>query len=236
MEIEYLDWDSNFFKKKIGKILEVNNDEVLLQNTLSKARKDGYELIYVFGSENLILNERTLSHYNGSLVDQKVLYEKSIVDSTELQTFALEYNSSTATEDIITLGYLSGKYSRYFIDKNFNPNDFYRLYKIWVEKSVSHEIANHVFCVYDNETAIGLVTLNSQAQKGTIGLIAVSEGIQGKGIGRALINACINKLVEQKVNTIEVPTQLSNQQACSFYEKCGFSVKSITTIYHFWLI
>jgi dTDP-4-amino-4,6-dideoxy-D-galactose acyltransferase len=44
-----------------------------------------------------------------------------------------------------------------------------------------------------------------------------------------------DKLIESNIFTLEVPTQLDNIQACRFYEKCGFQIKEIKNIYHFWL-
>ena len=80
-----------------------------------------------------------------------------------------------------------------------------------------------------------MATLKITADKGVIGLIAVSPLSQGKGYGHILNDACCNELIMRNINTIEVATQKDNKSACRFYEKCGFSVQSVTNIYHFWL-
>lgn len=235
MKIEYLAWDSEFFQKRIGKIVLSNNDNNILQTLLNQAKTEQYELLYVFGNEDVIIHEVLLTNYNGSLVDRKVLYTKYLESSINSATNAIEYESKLLSKDFESLGYLSGKYSRFFTDKQFSDADFHKLYKIWVEKSISREIANHVYCVYEGAKVIGMVTLKIEPEHGHIGLIAVSEEIQGKGVGKSLINACTNKLISLNIPNIEVPTQFYNQKACAFYEKCGFEVKLITNIYHFWL-
>lgn len=53
--------------------------------------------------------------------------------------------------------------------------------------------------------------------------------------GKQLINRTKQTAIELGLKYIEVPTQYDNKQACRFYEACGFQVKSITNIYHFWL-
>ena len=52
---------------------------------------------------------------------------------------------------------------------------------------------------------------------------------------KQLINRTRQTAIELGLKNIEVPTQYDNKQACRFYEVCGFQVKSITNIYHFWL-
>ena len=53
--------------------------------------------------------------------------------------------------------------------------------------------------------------------------------------GKQLINRTKQTAFELGLKYIEVPTQYDNKQACRFYEACGFQIKSITNIYHFWL-
>ena len=87
----------------------------------------------------------------------------------------------------------------------------------------------------ENEQIKGMVTLKISEKIGHIGLIAVSSKAQGNGYGKMLIKACENKLFTNDIFQLEAPTQKDNVQACGFYEKCGFKIKEITNIYHFWL-
>ena len=108
------------------------------------------------------------------------------------------------------------------------------MYREWINKSVSKTIADEVF-LYENKQILGIVTLKLKENIATIGLIAVAENQQGKGIGRKLVDACMDFCQKNNIKKIEVATQKANLQACNFYEKYGFSVKEITPIYHFWL-
>lgn len=233
MNINYLDWDSNFFQTKIGKVILENTADI--DRFLLEAKENKYKLIYLFSEESCIIDDKFLLDYNGILADRKVLYSKFINDSVLLPTLAVEYKFENLTTEIENLAYQSGIYSRFKTDSNFNSVDFFRLYKLWAQKSISHEIADYVFCVNDNGITIGFVTLKIMSNLGHIGLIAVSDDHRGKGIGTHLINACVNKLIELNIGVIDVPTQLQNKEACSFYKKCGFEIKSITNIYHFWI-
>lgn len=232
-DIKFLAWDSDFFKKKIGRIDYEGNADI--SSLLGYVKANDYDLIYVFGTKDLCIDQYILDEFQGNLVDRKVMYEKKIIDFIETPPSVSEYKHSKLDAVLEQLAYESGRHSRFRLDSHFQPDDFYRMYKTWIIKSIKKEIADKVFVIKDNDNVSAMVTLKINSPKGEIGLIAVSEQSQGKGYGKALIDVCCNELLQCGVNTIEVPTQMENKSACQFYEKCGFSVKSITNIYHFWL-
>jgi len=235
MNLEYLSWDSDFFSKKIGKISCNSNAESELRLLLSKAKEQGYQLVYVFGEENLFLDQLFLKKYYAKLVDRKVIYTQSLVATEKTINKVEEYKNLIITDELESLSYLSGACSRFRLDNHFEPEEFFRLYKTWMSKSLSGELADKVFVVRELNEIVGIVTLKFQKEVGNIGLIAVSETVQNKGYGKDLINACRNAVISEGFQQLEVPTQMGNISACRFYEKCGFKIKSITNIYHFWL-
>ena len=232
MELEYLSWDSVFFKRKIGRFLIGNFCD--LHTVLEEAKSENFQLIYVFGNKDFFVDKKTLDCFNGRLVDRKVLYEKDIENEQKRSTFTSEYIGNL-TSDLEKLAYLSGKFSRFKLDNNFHELDFYRMYKIWIQESVKRQIADNVFVTKEKNIVKGMVTLKISNEKGIIGLLAVAPDTQRKGYGKALISACENELLRKGVLTLGVSTQLDNIQGCNFYEKCGFRVKEINNIYHFWL-
>jgi len=230
--IKYLSWDSNFFGKKTGKIICNNPSE--LPNFLYKAKQENYKLIYVFGNENYYVEDEIIKQYNGKLIDRKALYHKRVTELLSLPE-QVEIYKGKLTKELEDLTYISGEYSRFKLDKNFKETDFYRMYKKWIINSLSGQIADFVFVLRENRQLKGMVTLKNSEKTGHIGLIAVSPETQGKGYGKMLIKACENQLLAKDIFQLEAPTQKDNVQACSFYEKCGFKIKEITNIYHFWL-
>jgi len=231
-KIEYLAWDSEFFNKKIGRIIVGNSENIV--NILEEAKKEDYQLIYAFGNEDFYVKKEILQQYNGKLVDEKLLYYKLISEPYPFLEQIEDY-TDTLTEELENLAYISGEFSRFKSDKNFAEDDFYRMYKIWIEKSLDRKIADYVFVAKESEQLQGMVTLKIFEKTGHIGLIAVSPETQRKGYGKILIKACENELFAKDIFQLEVPTQKDNTQACKFYEKYGFKIKEITNIYHFWL-
>jgi len=229
-KIEYLAWDSDFFRKKIGRVLINNSDNLL--NILEYAKKDGYQLIYAFGNQDFFVNEKKLKQFNGHLADRKVVYEKEIKVKVEQAAFISEYKSDKLIPELEQLAYISGEYSRFKLDKNFEEIDFYRMYKIWLKK---HLKTDNIFVAKENDVIKGMMILRIDDKKGHLNLLAVSPDTRGKGYARALISACENKILSKGVSKVTLPTQLDNTQACNLYEKYGFKIEEIVNIYHFWL-
>ena len=231
--IKYLAWDSDFFGEKTGRIYA--NDNNCLKEVLLKAQNDDYKLIYAFADKDFHIDKNILRQFNGHLADRKILYEKSIVNTKENMLFVSEYENNELLPELEQLAYGSGTYSRFKQDKNFQTDDFYRMYKIWIENSIKKQNADNVFIVKEGIDIKGMITLKTGQEKGGIGLLSVSPDSQGKGYGQALIIACENKLLNKGIFILDVPTQADNIQACKFYEKCGFQIKEIANIYHFWI-
>lgn len=216
--ISYLSWDSEFFEKKIGK-LEVNISDSL--DSLSQ-EVISYDLIYIFSDKELNL----LMKPN----DIKVTYVKK-TQKRDPNVNIKDYKKLLCNyDDLVALAYVSGQDSRFLKDPFFGETAFKKLYKRWIDNSLN-DLNTSVFVFVENNQLLGFVTCTQYEEHATIGLIAVSNDAQGKGIGGKLIEAVENSL---EVNTLlYVSTQKTNRQACDFYERKGFSVNSIKYIYHY---
>lgn len=57
--------------------------------------------------------------------------------------------------------------------------------------------------------------------------LIVDSNVRGNGIGGALIKKLHVTALERKVNKIELWATMSNENAVSFYKKCGFDIKRL---------
>ncbi|MER0438984.1 GNAT family N-acetyltransferase [Emticicia sp. W12TSBA100-4] len=228
-----LTWDSDFFNKKIGRI-DITDDYTFLVENLEKAFQQGYNLIYVFGNKNTNIPSEILEEFNGKIVDNKITYSAKIEDLRTKTTIEIKEFKEQNGNKLYELAYLSGTHSRFRLDEDLSIENFKRLYREWIDKSVSHQIAEKVFVYEENKQIKAMVTLGIKEKTANIGLIAVDKTLQGKGIGMSLIDACVQCCKIEGIISLDVPTQLENTQACRFYEKCGFTEKSVQNIYHFW--
>jgi dTDP-4-amino-4,6-dideoxy-D-galactose acyltransferase len=232
--IKYLEWDSNFLDFKVGSISQLNIETLELE--LENAKSEKYKLIYIFAAADCFVPTDFLQKYNGKLVDRKVLYVHELSDQAIANYDQTNlYISPEVSDDLLQLAYESGKYSRFKLDKNLTNKVFTDMYKLWIENSVKGQIADRIYAVEQDNKITAMVTLKTESEALRIGLIATASESQGKGYGKQLINRTKQTAIELGLKHIEVSTQYDNKQACRFYEACGFQIKSITNIYHFWL-
>ena len=106
----------------------------------------------------------------------------------------------------------------------------------WIALSIEEKLAFDIIIATDkNETIVGFVTLNKKSENLVdIGLVAVSDGFRGKGIGKSLMNYALNKSFELGYKEIQVVTQITNINAMKLYESVGFNIKEKTFVYHYW--
>lgn len=231
MSIERLDWDSQFFGLEIGRTCR----DVLL--TVTSNEIGMYDLLYLTEKE-IIVDEAFLSYRSNILVDCKLIYSKQIINSNQPTNYLVkEYkNNDTCVrrEQLYSLAYLSGEYSRYKLDANFAKGKFEEMYRMWVDNSISGEIADYLYYIEDKGQICAFVTLKITQKGGVIGLIATDKNVQAKGMGKTLILKCEETLRLKGIDVLKVATQACNKTACLFYEKCEMYVAQKTFIYHSW--
>ena len=145
------------------------------------------------------------------------------------------YTNPTPNKELYDLALQSGEYSRFRIDENFPAGSYEKLYRRWIEQSVCKAMADDVLCYYDDAKIVGMVTVGVKDNIGSIGLVAVDVKSRGKGVGSVLLEAVDAYFGEKGVSCVEVATQQNNLTACSWYERNGYEVASVTDIYHWWI-
>ena len=220
--INFLHWDTDFFKRKIGRVDVLN--KLNLKEFYNEAKY--YDLVYVFAENPL--------DFNANLVDVKLTYVKRTLH--ENINFAINHKIERFDSQkhnyrkLLELVYLSGHESRFFKDPFFGENNFKKLYETWINKNIN-EIKNDVLIYNIDDRIAGFVSFSNTQKKASIELIAVDPVYQGLGLGIKLMKAVENLLPKNFVLT--VPTQESNKKACKFYLKYGFKLHDKKYVYHF---
>lgn len=193
------------------------------------------KLLYIFADAANINANKYAKQFGGILVDEKVLLVKNI-QKNQKSTQSVIFNSTAkeVIEKVCAIGIQSSEFSRFRVDANFNKNEWFRLYKHWMVKSISREIADDVFVFLEDDNPAGVATINKVGDRMNIGIIAVASEVRGKGIGKDLINKCENYCLENSLNLLQVATQKRNVKALEFYKRNSFTVESLTNVYHVW--
>lgn len=231
MEVKKLDWDSKFFGLRIGRAVVSAEEDADALAGQKEMLKDNYDLIYVFANHGLAFRSPS-----AKLIDKKVVYVLRNNSQAEYNKNVIIWNGGRGvTEELLHLALVSGKYSRFKLDEDFPAGSYEHLYTHWIEQSVNRTIATEVFCyMIDNEPK-GLVTLERKDGVGTIGLVAIHEECQNRGIGSLMMRHVIKFAQQSGCEQLSVATQFNNLPACKLYEKIGFIIDSVTDVWHWWM-
>lgn len=224
--IKKLEWDSTFFNLNVGKVDFKECKESL--------NDESYDLLYVVSSADFDLK---LKGFENSFSEQKVNFYKEFKETQQLSENVFSYRETEYDiQDIYELAFESGKNSRFLLDKKFNAEKFKELYKLWIDNSISGNLADDVLFYKYQGKIVGLLTYKTTKKNASVGLIAVSEKHQGKGIGGIMLRHLETVLNIKGIQNLTIPTQAQNQQACYFYNKIGYSISEKTYIKHYWKI
>ena len=222
--IKKLEWDSDFFGIKVGEL--ILNTDTEINNELD------YDLIYVKLNAEYNLS---LKNFTNTFSETKILFSKEL---KTLHSLNNEVKSISETDhdidQIYELAFESGKQSRFKLDEKIGKENFEKLYKAWVDNSLNYKFATDVLLYKINADVAGFVTYKIESEIATIGLIAVSEIYQGQGIGKKLLQEVENRLIQNKIQQLNIPTQLENSQACNFYKNNDYQIIETTNIKHYW--
>jgi len=235
--LKRLDWDSDFFGYNVGRIELSAADGNVLAEILKDAVKQKFNLLYwsipvtdVDSDSAAVANKGF--HASRMITYHQLLNIKSIPE-TPFQTESYLYDE--VTSGLLSLALQSGHMSRFRKDPNFAPGKFGEMYRLWIERSVSGEIADLVVVSKDNETIRGFATVKCNNNTGRIGLVSVDAASRGMNIGTRLIDYIKIYCISKGCYDLYVDTQHDNEAANRFYRKCGFKVFADKNIYHFWL-
>ncbi|MBQ7192344.1 MAG: GNAT family N-acetyltransferase [Paludibacteraceae bacterium] len=231
MEIRTLQWDSDFFGLRIGRVdIQTKADALSLSAQHNELRQQ-FDLLYVFDTNNVGFEAE-----GALLVDEKILYSKPCEPRKQYSEIAF-YQGATPSADLYRLALVSGGYSRFKLDERLPKGSYERLYNRWIENACPKEGTNkQILTFLDTQgTTKGMITIDYTANVGHIGLVAVDSDAQHQGIGGKIMSTLDGYLFDLGVKTLEVPTQKNNIDACRWYEKNGFAIQSVLPIYHWWL-
>jgi GNAT superfamily N-acetyltransferase len=224
--IEKLEWDSDFFNLSVG--------EIDFKECKDSLNYNDYDLLYIVSSADFNLK---INGFENSFSEQKIKFHKELKKEQQLSDNVFSFSEIVNDiQEIYQLAFESGKHSRFLLDKKFGTEKFKELYKLWIDNSISKNFADDVLLYKYEGKTVGLLTYKTNGKNAFVGLIAVCNEHQGKGIGRIMLKHLETVLYTKGIYSLTIPTQDQNQQACYFYNKTGYSISEKTFIKHYWKI
>jgi len=234
--IQILDWDSQFFGHRIGRITQDFLDEPSLVAINQFVEVNQLECVFFLSQLDNDVTVQLAERENFHLVDLRITLHIPNLNALEFPEPNLPIEDA-GVADIPALRLIAAEnhtLSRFFTDTHFPRPKCRELYATWVEKAV-RDPNTRVFTWRAGGEACAYVTAKICPEScGEIDLVGVAPQYQGRGLGPQLIVQALRYFQHQKINRVTTVTQGRNAHALKLYQKCGFSIASIALWYHKW--
>jgi dTDP-4-amino-4,6-dideoxy-D-galactose acyltransferase len=231
-----LDWDTAFLGVRVSRITDSTLDAGQLAATIADLRDSGVGLVY--WSAQGEARAEVVERLGGQLVDRKLTWVAdlreplpAVSSATAVQPFATWMSASV----LEALAVQSAAHSRFTVDPKMPRDVTERLYRTWMRRSLSGDLARVVLVACEGRCEVGMVTVTEGDAGASIGLLAVDATARGRGHGGALVSAAQHWARERGNARIRVVTQTANVEACRLYQRSGFTIDAVEFVYHFWL-
>ena len=229
-------WDSAFFGVSIGQVGPPRGDPEIINKALQWAAAVSVRCLYLLVDADDDASSRAAEASRFGLVDVRVTLERAVGGGDRDAGSARIWRAVPADIPALTaLARTSHRNTRFHRDRRFDPRRSDELYAVWIERSVTGELADVVWVVVEDGVPRGYLTLSCAGERASIGLVAVDELLRGQGGGAELLRAATSWAADAGVTRITVVTQGHNAAAVRFYERAGFVTSSVQFWYHRWL-
>lgn len=231
-----LQWDSEFFQKRIGRVNSSNLNENEAECVDAWAVDQHIDCVYYLAEGRHPASAIAAENHGFHLVDLRVTYQIDLINTTiELQTRPIRQANAI---DLPIIKKMAGEFhdiSRFFADEHFERSLCRKLYELWIERDFTE--SNRYLWVSEDQgqlTGYTSACIDLSEKTAEIGLVGVNPIWRGKGIGWNLQLGVLKQLKSLGVDHVEVVTQGRNVSAQNLYCKSGYLLKSIDLWYHKW--
>lgn len=238
MKIQFLEWDTNFFGVKTGKLEihdESNFDPLVFRQ---RSIEEKYKLVYVFSYGKMLP------------------WGKAITASIELMdimlTMSMKFNKSqyigmphtlrnellpNELSDCYQIAEQISVVSRFYNEFKVGPKKTQALYKKWIDNALNQSFADGIFVVKHVDAVVGIhiIRTDTDSRIGKCSVIGTDSTYKGKGTGKNLWNQSFGYWANHKeIDTCQVPFSILNNESFNFHLKIGFNkIEQVKYIYHF---
>jgi dTDP-4-amino-4,6-dideoxy-D-galactose acyltransferase len=237
---QFLQWDSDFFERKIARLVVTTLTQGDLERALAWCRSNSIDCLYFLAEVDDVRMLRLAEDHGFRNVDTRMTFQHSLetIPSFEPQDPRIVVRHATQ-QDIAALRAIarqSHHTSRFYYDPQFSREQCNRLYERWIERSCDG-YADAVLVADAQRQPVGYVTCHRvDPAHGQIGLIGINEAWRGQGLGSRLVSAALAWFLDQGANQATVVTQGRNCRAQRLYQRCGFLTRSVQLWYHRWFV
>jgi ribosomal protein S18 acetylase RimI-like enzyme len=234
-----LDWDSEFFGKRVARL---NRSRLLGSNipeVLAWCAANRIDCLYFLADSDHVETRRIADQNKFLEVDMRLTLARQITPDDQQSALQMDPRVRLARESDVPVlrGFARTLHrdSRFYFDQRFERSKCDLLYETWIQKSC-RDHAQTVFVSEVNGKSAGYIACNSGSQETQIGLLGVAEAHARTGLGKALVQRFISWSAQQGAQRATVVTQARNTAAQNLYQNCGFLPAFVQRWYHRWFV
>lgn len=235
--VRLLTWDSDFFGVRIASI---NGNRLSMEEEIAiKAwcLENRIDCLYFLADPSETSTIRLAEESGFHLVDIRVTLNRKISAMPSVwqpEAPSIRLAEASDIQDLRPIAAINHRDSRFYHDGGFPLERCDELYSTWIEKSCAG-FAEAVLVSAPAGVAVGYLSCHLRDTGiGQIGLVGVSSGCQGKGLGKQLLDESLRWFAAVGVDRVAVVTQGRNIAAQRLYQRMGFITESVQLWYHKW--
>ncbi len=231
---ETLDWDSDFFGIKIGRVRVPV--AARLPEAVEQADRAGLECLYWLAGSDDSDAPSAAARCGFRLVDIRVTFECDLLrhsgtpnpDGLVIRPFEPAH-----LPQLLPIAAASHSDSRFFQDGRFPPEKCASLYEAWI-RTAAEDPGRHIAIAQMHGRVAGYCISEFKVLPPKISLIAVESFLRRSGVGSALVLAALTEFAERGASSATVATQGRNVTSQRLYQRCGFVTKTVELWFHRW--
>lgn len=237
--LEILDWDTEFFDRRIGQITGGTLTDEEGARAIEWATENGVECLYFVADTDHPNTHRVAQNLGFDLVGTRVTFRANVGHSAPTNFPGIVRNAVEADRETLEeIARVSFTSSRFFFDTRFPESKAAELYATWIRKILDGRLPGRVFVAEAEDRPVGFVTCSIEDADdrltGKIGLLAVAPDARGHGVGSALMSMVGELYRHAGAHRAEVVTQARNESAQRLYQRHGYVVDRTQHWFHWW--
>jgi dTDP-4-amino-4,6-dideoxy-D-galactose acyltransferase len=232
-----LPWDTEFFGRRIARVRGDSLTKESAGTINAWCHANGIEAIYFIARSDDPMTVAVAEAEGYHLVDVRMTFDRVLGKAAAEETpqhsqIRLREAKAEDLPDLQAIARLSHGDTRFGVDPHFSKQQCENLYAVWIESSLRTSAVN---VAEHRGKVVGYVTKDEgEPDEGRIGLIAVSLGARGLGIGKALVDEAVKWFAAHGKRRVTVVTQGRNLTAQRLYGRSGFIARDVQLYYHRW--
>lgn len=231
-----LEWDSEFFGHRIGRVDRRRLAEADLPRIERWAAAECVECLYLLADADDPATVRAAEASGFGLMGLRVELDQRLpaAAGNPAPDPTIRPVQPGDREALTGIARASHEDTRFFADPRFSRDRAGALYARWVERSCFEAYSGAAFVAEIDGRAVGYIAVSIAEQRGVIDLLGVDAACRGHGLGRRLIQRGLDWCRTLGATEVTVVTQGRNIAAQRLYQQAGFRTSQVHLWYHRW--